>query len=68
MMDHRDYIGRPLKDLVSVLRDYEVNFYQVFHGGRFHLKDHLGDETVMSRRIKSISHLYPDYHYDINLE
>lgn len=67
-MDHNDYIGKALKDLVSATPDYAINFYHVYYKDKFHLKDHLEDESVMNRIIKSISKLYPDYHYDITLE
>lgn len=67
-MDHRLYIGKTLRELVSVTPDYAINFYQVHHKGKFHLRDHLQDDSVMDRIIKSISELYSDYHYDIQLK
>lgn len=67
-MNHTDYIGRPLKDLVSITPSYAINFYQIIFQGKVRfLEDIPLDDDWMDAKVKSISELYQDYHYDILL-
>jgi hypothetical protein len=67
-MNHEAYIGKSLRELVADCPDYGLNFYEVFYKDRFHLKNILNNEKLMSKRIKEIKTMHMSYEYWITLE
>ncbi|MCY9738166.1 hypothetical protein M5X17_31225 [Paenibacillus alvei] len=68
-MNHDEYIGKQLKELVNDAPDYAINYYLLIHKGKHKsLRSVLNNDKLLDRKIKNISKLYPDYSYYIYLE
>lgn len=68
-VNHADYVGKTLGDLVKDTPDYALNFYRVYCKGKCctELKNVLHDEKLLKREIKEIKTWHVSYDYEIIL-
>lgn len=64
-IDHNNYIGKPLKELVNDLFSYAINFYRVDGKSLLNLYK---DENYLNKIIKEISDVNGDCTYTITLK
>ena len=63
-MNHKDYIGRTIGDLLKDTPSFAVNYYLVNIDGKYkHLTDLINDEQALQKTIIEISDLCSDYTY-----
>lgn len=67
-MNHKEYIGKKLRDLISDPSMSAIYYLVVTKKRTYHLGDIMNDEEYLDQTITEISSLCSDYTYWIKLD